>query len=595
MTISLRAFSLLLLLVTPLLRAGHDAALSSNPSPYLQSHADDAVHWRVNDSDAIDEAREKGKLIFLSSGYESCYWCYRMKQDTFTDEDAASLINDNFLPILIDRELEPRLDAHMQLILAEQRGVGGWPANVILTPDGYPVASFSYADPGNLIPGLSGLLGSRDREPEKLVKEGQALLARLEQQQEATERLLQDTSLADLLQRFLQQTGAAADMTHGGFGDSEKYPHLPQLEALLALTAVVPDASLTAFVGTTLDAMLENGLRDQLGGGFFRYTTDRQWRIPHYEQMLYTQALAVQVLMRAGRQLGKERYTDAAGATLRNMLQSFRRDDGLFRSSLSAVGRNGKDGGHYLWPQAELESLLGPAWQEQIDILVETADGILPGLAPGAPDEVRMKLLNIREQQPPPVDDKALPGLNGLVLSALASAISQPGAMEAGRDLARALNGFAESETPSRLLDRGDAGAAGLVDLVYAARGLFDWSQASGDAGSAANAGKLLQMAHSRYYDSTRWLEGDLAPLPGSSRTLLMQDTQLPSPAALWIDTAWRLAESSDEKRLGRLADTISLVWPQALHDNTFFHATWLAAMIERRVRLSAMTSQEGD
>jgi uncharacterized protein YyaL (SSP411 family) len=259
------------------------------------------------------------------------------------------------------------------------------------------------------------------------------------------------------------------------------------------------------------------------------------------------------------------------------------------------VGRNGKDGGHYLWPQAGLESLLGPAWQEQIDVLVETADGILPGLAPGGPDEVREKLLNVREQQSPPVDDKALPGLNGLVLSALASAISQPGAREAGGDLARALNRFAESETPSRLLDRGDAGAAGLDDLVYVARGLFDWSRASGDAGSAVNAGKLLQMAHSRHYARTHWLEGDLAPLPGSSRTLLMQDTQLPSPAALWIDTAWRLAESSDEKRLGRLADTISLVWPKALHDNTFFHATWLAAMIERRVRLSAMTSQEGD
>ena len=590
----LRAFSLLLLLVTPLLRAGHDGALRSHPSPYLQSHADDAVHWRVNDRNAIEEAREEGKLIFLSSGYQSCYWCYRMKQDTFTDEDAATLINGNFLPILIDRELEPGLDAQMQLILAEQRGVGGWPANVILTPDGYPVASFSYADPDSLIPGLSGLLGRRDREPETLVKEGKAVLARLEQEKEASERLLNDTSLADLLQRFLQQANAAADMANGGFGDSEKYPHLPQLRALLALTAVVPDASLTGFIKTTLDAMLENGLRDQLGGGFFRYTTDRQWRTPHYEQMLHTQALAIPVLMRAGQQLGKESYTDAASATLRSILQSFRRDDGLFRSSLSAVGRNGKDGGHYLWPQAELESLLGPAWQEQIDILVETADGILPGLAPGVPEKLRLKLLNIREQQPPPVDDKALPGLNGLVLSALASAISQPGAREAGRELARALNSFAESETPPRLLDRSDAGPAGLDDLVYAARGLLDWSLASGDARSASSAGTLLQMAYSRYYDLTHWLEGDLAPLPGSSRALLIQDTQLPSPAALWIDTAWRLAESSKEMRIGRLADTISLVWPQALHDNTFFHATWLAAMIERRVRLSAATSPEG-
>ena len=595
MKTGLRALPLLLLLVTPLLRAGHDAELSTHPSPYLQSHADDTVHWRVNDRNAIEEAHEEGKLIFLSSGYQSCYWCYRMKQDTFSDEDAASVINDNFLPILIDRELEPRLDAQLQQILAEQRGVGGWPANAILTPDGYPVASFSYADPENLLPALSGLLERWKREPEKLSSEGQATLSRLELEKEASERLLSGTSLADLLQRFLQQANGAADMSHGGFGDSEKYPHLPQLQALLSLTAVVPDATLTAFIETTLDAMLENGLRDQLGGGFFRYTTDRQWRIPHYEQMLQTQALAIEVLMRAGRQLGKEHYMDAAHATLLNMLRTFRRDDGLFRSSLSAVGHDGKDGGHYLWPKTELEHLLGPAWQEQIDILAETPDGILPKLAPGVPENVRTKLLRTREQQAPPADDKALMSFNGLVLSALASAISHPEARKAGEELAGILNRVTESGNPSRLLDRSDAGAAGLDDLVYAARGLFDWSRASGDARSASNAAALLLMAYSRHYEETRWLEGDLSPLPGNSRSLLIQDTQLPSPAALWIDTAWRLAESSQEKRLGRLADTISLVWPQALHDNTFFHATWLAAMIERRVRLSAATSPEGD
>jgi uncharacterized protein YyaL (SSP411 family) len=591
---NLRAFSLLLLLVTPLLRAGHDVELSTHPSPYLQSHADDTVHWRVNDSQAIKQAREEGKLIFLSSGYQSCYWCYRMKQDTFSDDDAATLINGNFLPVLIDRELETRLDSQMQLILAEQRGVGGWPANVILTPEGYPVASFSYADSDSLIPGLSGLLGRWDSEPEKLVSEGKAVLARLEQEKEASERLLNDTSLADLLQRFLQQANAAADMTNGGFGDSEKYPHLPQLRALLALTAVVPDASLTGFIQTTLDAMLENGLRDQLGGGFFRYTTDRQWRTPHYEQMLHTQALAIAVLIRAGEQLDTDSYSDAANRTLLNMLRAFRRDDGLFRSSLSAVGHDGKDGGHYLWQPSELETLLGQDWQDQLEILISTPDGILPRLAPGSPENVRTRLLRIREQQAPPTDDKALLGLNGLVLSALAATSSNPQARKAGNELAGILNRVTESGNPSRLLDRSDAGPAGLDDLVYAARGLLDWSQASGDARSASNAGTLLQMAYSRYYDRTHWLEGDLAPLPGSSRALLIQDTQLPSPAALWIDTAWRLAESSKEKRLGRLADTISLVWPQALHDNTFFHATWLAAMIERRVRLYTATSPEG-
>ena len=587
MTNGLRALTLLLLLPAPLLWAGHEAALSSHPSPYLQSHADDAVHWRLNDSHAISEARKEGKLIFLSSGYESCYWCYRMKQDTFSDSTSASIINEHFIPILIDRELEPLLDAHLQDVMTQQRGFGGWPANLILTPDGYPVASFSYADPDNLEPVLSGLLERWQNAPEKLASEGPALLARLAQEREATERLLRDTSLADLLQRFLQQANAASDMTYGGFGDNEKYPHLPQLDALLSLTAVVPDASLTAFLGMTLDVMLQNGLRDQLGGGFFRYTTDREWRIPHYEQMLYTQALAVRVLARAGEQLKEQRYTDAAEAVLVNMLRAFRRSDGLFRSSLSAVGHDGTDGGHYLWEPGDLDELLGSESRDSLEVLVETPDGILPGLAPDAPESLRMKLLQSREQRPPPADDKALLGLNGLVLSALAAMNANPEAREAGERLAGLLNKAAESGAPGRLADRPDAGPAHLDDLVYTGRGLLDWSEASGDRRSAANAASLLQTAHSRHYEDTHWLQGELAPLPGNSRTLLIQDTQLPSPAALWIDTAWRLAESKDQKRLGHLADTMSLVWPQALYDNTFFHATWLAAMIERRVRLS--------
>jgi hypothetical protein len=390
-----------------------------------------------------------------------------------------------------------------------------------------------------------------------------------------------------LLQRFLQQANAASDVTYGGFGDNEKYPHLPQLDALLSLTAVVPDASLTSFLGTTLDAMLQNGLRDQLGGGFFRYTTDREWRIPHYEQMLYTQALAVRVLARAGKQLKQHRYTEAAEAVLVNMLRAFRRSDGLFRSSLSAVGHAGTDGGHYLWQPGDLDELLGDESRHSIEVLFETPDGILPGLAPDAPESLRMKLLQSREQRPPPADDKALLGLNGLVLSALAAMNGNLEAREAGERLAGLLNKAAESDAPGRLADRPDAGPAHLDDLVYTGRGLLDWSEVSGDRRSAVNAGTLLQTAHSRHYEDTYWLQGELAPLPGNSRRLLIQDTQLPSPAALWIDTAWRLAESKDQKRLGHLADTMSLVWPQALYDNTFFHATWLAAMIERRVRLS--------
>ena len=337
--------------------------------------------------------------------------------------------------------------------------------------------------------------------------------------------------------------------------------------------------------------MLDNGLRDQLGGGFFRYTTDRQWRTPHYEQMLHTQAQAAQLLLRAGEQLGAQPYRDAGMATLENMLRAFRRDDGLFRSALSAVGHDGRDGSHYLWRVQELEAVLGPQWQAKVEILVETPAGLLPALSMEASETDRRALLQQRERKPPPADDKALLGLNGLALSALAAGSDDTRFRKAAEQLAGVLNSIAEDGTATRLIDRVDSGPATLEDLVYAARGLVDWWRASGDARSASGAAALLRKAHARFYRGTHWLDGDLAPLPGSSRSLLIQDSQLPSPAALWIDTAWQLAESEYEVQLGRLADTASLVWPQALHDNTFYHATWLAAMIERRSRSPSLSS----
>jgi uncharacterized protein len=588
----LRITSLLLLLILslPVTRAEGSSPLAGHPSPYLRAHADDAVAWRADRSKAAAEALEANKPILLSSGYQSCYWCYRMKEDSFSNRAVGELVNSRFVPLLIDRELEPQLDARLQRILEMQRGVGGWPANLVLTPGGYPVAAFGYAAPDDLLPALSQIAERQESAPERLVTEGKALLARLENEREAADRMLTGVNLADLLQRFLQQASAAADMEQGGFGDGEKYPHLPQLQALLALTAVIPDETLAAFMETTLDAMLERGLRDQIGGGFFRYTTDRQWRTPHFEQMLYTQALAVQVLIRAAGQLGEQRYLDAGLATLDNMLRAFRRDDGLFRSSLSAVGRDGSDGGHYLWKAAELETALGPRWRSRIDVLAETPAGLLPRLTPEATEAQRQALLGLRESEPPPADDKALLGLNGLALSALSLASGQQRFRQAGKRLADVLNRIAEDGAPARLIDRSDGGEATLEDLVYAARGLADWSGSTRDDRAALNAAALLRMAHARFHEETSWLAGDLAPLPGNSRTPLIQDSQLPSPAALWIDTAWRLAESSGEQELGRLADTLSLVWPQALYDNTFYHATWLAAMIERRARGMAAT-----
>lgn len=589
-------FQAILLLILTSFDAGAEsiAALSGHPSPYLRNHADDPIHWRLNDPDINLEAEQSGKLIFLSSGYQSCYWCYRMKSDSFSNRSVASLLNRDFIAVIVDRELAPQLDAGMQKIMEHLRGFGGWPSNLVLTPEGYPVTAFSYVDPENLEKALGAVHERWKASPEELQAEGKANIERLNNLAEASETRLTDTNLGELLQHFLQQTSAAADTEFGGFGTGEKYPALPQLLALQRLTAILPDQALIAFLGTSLDAMLDNGLRDQLGGGLFRYTMDRQWQTPHYEQMLYTQALAAQLLIRSGEQLDDARYTDAGMDILQAMMRNFRREDDLFGSSLSAVGHDGVNGGHYLWKAEDLEALLGNGWREKIMDFVTTKEGgILPRLTRKATDKDRKRLLDHREREKPPSDDKALLGLNGLALSALALGARETSTREAGEKLAQLLNKAVGKEQPTRLIDTEDGGPALLEDLVYAARGLYDWWLSTGDPVSKTQSAKLLQLAYANYYQSPYWLEGTLAPLPGSSRSLLIQDSQLPSPAALWIDTAWRLAESAGNRVSERLADSASLVWPASLRENTFFHATWMAAMIERRVRSRSDAKQD--
>ncbi len=264
--------------------------LVGHPSPYLAMHAEDPVQWKSWGFEAVNEAKQKDKLMFISSGYFSCHWCHVMQRESYKNDTIAKLLNDAFVPIKVDRELEPVLDEQLIHFTQQTRGQGGWPLNVFVTPEGYPLLGVLYV-PADQFKDLLIKLNLRWQEQRQALKQVAANAAyAINRRLQVEQRQTVSVELAELEQRFLSQTMLLADELGGGFGQQNKFPSAPKLVALLKLYAKYRDEQLKEFLLLTLHEMASKGLRDQLGGGFYRYTIDPGWRIPHFEKMLYDNA-----------------------------------------------------------------------------------------------------------------------------------------------------------------------------------------------------------------------------------------------------------------------------------------------------------------
>ncbi|MEZ5534532.1 MAG: DUF255 domain-containing protein [Thiolinea sp.] len=555
-----------------------------HPSPYLQQHAEDAVHWQLLNNDVFTHALKQDKLLFISSGYAACYWCHRMREDTFANPAIGELINRHFVAILLDRELEPELDHWLQGFMEQQRGFGGWPVSVILTPDGKPLASFSYTPQAEFQGTLQRFLQDWTDKRPALQQRAEQNYQRLSEQNTLPETP-EKTNLQSWLGAFLEQVNKLADEDYGGFGDQEKFPYLPQLAALLTLQQINPDPAVKTFLDTSFAAMIGGGLRDHLGGGFFRYTDDRDWTSPHYEQMLYTQALIAPLMLRFGTEYKQPVYVRTGQETLLAMIGNFQREDGLFRASLFATDDSGKQGGYYLWQAKELQQILGVDAGRVLNLFdVQDEDApVLPFImAQGeAAQTIRQRLLAEREQRTLQSDDKALLGWNALALSALAAGYGlDEQIQQAGAKLAAPLLKLAEHRHYPRLLGEQGYAEATLADQVYLAQGLADWGQVVQDQRYREAARDLVMVIYKQYY-TQGWQVLRDNPLVGNLQRALIADTQLPSPSALWLKLAWELGDAGSE--LQRQAEQVAAVLPQDLQVQAFFHATHTAVLVAQR------------
>lgn len=561
--------------------------LRNHPSPYLRDHAADAVRWRAPGQDALAEARSRSVPLFVSSGYLACYWCHRLKVDTLQDPEVATLVNDNYVPVLLDRELHGADDRRLQDFMQASLGFSGWPVMAVVTPDGSPIRAWPYTRAPALARDLETVAAAWAADPAAVVA-----LSRDRYREQAGDPGDRNSPPARIragmvLQAFLEQSGNVSDPVHGGFGQEAKYPYVPQLQVLLDLNQLNPSPAMSGFLRLSLDGMVSGELFDPVSGGVFRYTENPDWTEPHFEQMLYTQALVARLLIRAATALGEAAYATAAGRILDNMMAAFDAGDGWFVASLAATGEDGINGSGYLFAPGELAAALGEGWRS--GVVVRRQYGELLMVDPAGPlaTVTTSALASLRRESPRLRDEKRLVSWNGLALSALSHGAGMGRRYyDAASRLAGEMMRVTAGDGPGLLAGYApDAVAADLDALVFAAAGLLDWWQVSGDDAVADRVTGLLEQALQRHYQDGAWRRARPVLFPPSGAGAFIADDQIPSPSAEWLRLVVTLRAADVDLPGPVLAAADAMVTQR--YDNVmneaFFHATLTGALVTRR------------
>jgi uncharacterized protein YyaL (SSP411 family) len=442
--------------------------LAQETSPYLLQHADNPVDWEPWGEETLGRARAEGKPLLVSIGYSACHWCHVMERESFADEATAAVMNELFVNVKVDREERPDVDAVYMDAVVALTGQGGWPLTVFLTPDGEPFYGGTYfpPEPRHGLPSFRQVLHAvadayRER-PDEVAAQAEALVGALRRSAEAEPS--REPLTTELLAEAERVLVSQLDPRWGGFGRAPKFPPAPVLEFLLRRGALEP-------VRLTLDGMAAGGMYDLVGGGFHRYSVDPRWLVPHFEKMLYDNALLVPPYLHAWLLTGEERYRVVAEQTLDYMVRELRLRSGGFASSQDA-DTDGVEGLTYTWTAEEgaPAELLEP---------FEHGRSILRG---ELVHETRARLLEIRARRPQPaLDDKVIASWNGLALAALAEGarrLERPDFLAAAVELGELL---AVDPLWRTLRDGRAKYPAYLDDYANVAHGLYELHVATGD------------------------------------------------------------------------------------------------------------------
>ncbi|HWP33626.1 MAG TPA: thioredoxin domain-containing protein, partial [Solirubrobacterales bacterium] len=578
--------------------------LAQETSPYLLQHRDNPVDWYPWGEEALRRAGEEDRPILLSIGYSACHWCHVMERESFEDPETAAYMNEHFVNVKVDREERPDLDALYMEAVQAISGQGGWPMTVFLDPDGVPFYGGTYFPPdeGRGMPSFRMVMEAvvdayrgkreeiRDRAPQmrtRLAAIGKAAPGPAPE--------------AELLEQAVDRLRAAADSERGGFGSAPKFPPASALELLLARGE-------RAIVERTLDAMLAGGIYDHLGGGFARYSVDAVWLVPHFEKMLYDNALLARAYLHGWQVLGHERYRRVCEETLDWALREMRGPEGGFFSALDADSE-GEEGRFYTWTPDELRAALqadAPPHSERIKFSSDFVENLmryygvteggnfegrnvlhLAGGASAAEPEglagARGALYETRAQRVwPGLDDKRLTAWNALMIAALAEAgavLERAEYSEAARACADFILRELRDEDGSLLRTYKDGRAhlnAYLEDHAFLLEALLTLYEATFEPRWFEQALSLAETTIARFGDPER---GGFFSTSGDHEALVARrkeigDHPIPSGNSSAAMGLLRLAALTGERRFEEHAESVFRLFarPAAQHPEAFAH-----------------------
>jgi uncharacterized protein len=557
--------------------------LEHETSPYLRQHAANPVDWFPWGDEAFSEAERRDVPIFLSVGYSSCHWCHVMAHESFEDEGVAGLLNDRFVNVKVDREERPDVDAvYMQAVQA-LTGRGGWPMSVFLTPGGAPFYAGTYwpKEPRHGMPDFPRVVTAvseawQERRDEVLASASSIAAAIDEHRDTAPAQTLDPTVADDAAAMVLER---AWDRQLGGFGRAPKFPQAMTIEWLLARHARTGDPDALAASVQALDAMARGGIHDQLAGGFARYSTDARWLVPHFEKMLYDNALLVSAYATAAVLGADDRLARVTRSTATYLLSELRTAEGTFVAATDADSE-GEEGRYFVWSYDELLDVLAelgvdPAvWTaflgasssgnwEGANVLHEPVPrerfalerGEDPAAFEVAWERVRLALLERRSGRVPPgVDDKVLTDWNALAIRGLVRAgllLDEPGWVAAAATAAEVLHD--RHVVDGRLHHTATAGRVSvpgfLEDHALLALADLELFQATGQPQWYARALALATEAHDRFHDPDGggWFQtaGDAEPL--FTRPKETWDNATPAGTSVMVEVCLALAGLSGD------------------------------------------------
>lgn len=331
--------------------------LVKETSPYLLQHAHNPVNWRAWNDVVIEEAKESDKLIIISIGYSSCHWCHVMEEETFEDVEIAKLMNENFINIKVDREERPDIDQVYQTAAQLTGNNGGWPLNAITLPDGKPLYIGTYHTKDQWREMLTTIKKQYTEDPQRAADYANQLTAGIAETNMFVPSVEFDQLTKEALSDGVEKWKARWDLNLGGNQGQQKFPMPNMLSFLLDYAMVVDDKSALQHVKRTLNKMSEGGIYDHLGGGFFRYSTDPQWKVPHFEKMLYDNAQLIGLYSKAYKVFKEEKYRDVVFETTDFIEREMKNAEGGYFATLDADSE-GEEGKFYIWTQDELKSIL---------------------------------------------------------------------------------------------------------------------------------------------------------------------------------------------------------------------------------------------